>query len=147
MGRVSELEAHLESFRQRDRDNLATHLAGEADTNGDARLVVSAQPTLNAEQLRLLALAIRSRLASGVVVLGSDFGGKGSLVGTVSPDLVALGVSAADLIAPGAKLMGGGGSRDPELSQAGGPEGAKLALALEKVLETATSTLARVANG
>jgi len=141
LGRVSELEGHLDAFHQRDRDSLATHLAGEADTFGSHRLVVSAQPDLNPEQLRLLAMSIRDRIGSGVVVVGSDVGGKGSLVGTVSRDLVDEGLSAADLIAGGAKLMGGGGSRDPLLSQAGGPDGSQLARALEHVIETASKAL------
>ncbi len=140
--RIGELEAHLDAFRQRDRDNLAGHLAAEADAFGDHRLVVSAQPDLNPEQLRLLAMSIRDRLGSGVVVVGSSFGGKGSLVGAVSRDLVDQGVSAADLIAGGARLMKGGGSRDPALSQAGGPDGGQLARALENVVETASSVLA-----
>jgi hypothetical protein len=42
--------------------------------------------------------------------------------------------------------MGGGGSRDPELAQAGGPDGSKLARALETVLETATSALASISK-
>ncbi|MGI8514981.1 MAG: alanine--tRNA ligase [Acidimicrobiia bacterium] len=141
LGRVSELQGHLDAFRQRDRDSLAAHLAGEADTFGSHRLVVSAQPDLNPEQLRLLAMSIRDRIGSGVVVVGSDIGGKGSLVGTVSRDLVDEGLSAADLIADGAKLMGGGGSRDPVLSQAGGPDGSQLARALENVIETASKAL------
>lgn len=140
--RIGELEGHLDAFRQRDRDNLAGHLAGEADSFGDHRLVVSAQPDLNPEHLRLLAMSIRDRLGSGVVVVGSSFGGKGSLVGAVSRDLVDQGVSAADLIAGGARLMKGGGSRDPALSQAGGPDGSQLARALENVVETASSVLA-----
>ncbi|MBA3362423.1 MAG: alanine--tRNA ligase [Acidimicrobiia bacterium] len=141
LGRVSELQGHLDAFRQRDRDSLAAHLAGEADTFGSHRLVVSAQPDLNPEQLRLLAMSIRDRIGSGVVVVGSDIGGKGSLVGTVSRDLVDEGLSAADLIAGGAKLMGGGGSRDRVLSQAGGPDGSQLARALENVIETASKAL------
>lgn len=142
LGRIDELEGHLVSFRQRDRDNLAAHLAAEADKFGDHGLVVSPQPDLNPEQLRLLAMSIRDRLGSGVVVVGSDFDGKGSLVGTVSLDLVADGISAAVLISGGAKLMGGGGSRDPELSQAGGPNGSQLALALDNVRAAASSALA-----
>ena len=142
LGRVDELEGHLDSLRQRDRDNLASHLAAEADQVGDQRLVVSAQPGLEPEQLRLLAMAIRDRIKSGVVVVGSDFGGKGALVGAVSADLVEAGVSAAALIGGGARIMGGGGSRDPALAQAGGPNGSELARALEAVAEAATSALA-----
>ena len=45
---------------------------------------------------------------------GSDFGGKGSLVGTVSRDLVGAGVSAAESDRWRGAGDGGGGSRDPE---------------------------------
>ncbi|CAN5256761.1 alanine--tRNA ligase [soil metagenome] len=146
LGRIDELESQLDAFRQRDRNSLAIHLAGEADTVGGYKLIVSSQPGLNAEQLRLLAMSIRDRIGSGVVVVGSDFGGKGSLVGTVSRDLVGAGVSAAELIAGGARVMGGGGSRDPELSQAGGPDGSQLARALETVQEEAAAALAATSS-
>ena len=62
-------------------------------------------------------------------------------MGTVSPDLVSRGISAADLIAAGAKLLGGGGSRDPALAQAGGPQGDQLDAALTTVRETAAAAL------
>jgi len=51
----------------------------------------------------------------------------------VTPDLVEHGVSAADVLMPGARILGGGGSRDPELAQAGGPNGARLAEALDAI--------------
>jgi alanyl-tRNA synthetase len=81
-------------------------------------------------------------MAGGVVVLGSARDGKGSLVATVSKDLVAAGVSAADLVAAGARLLGGGGSRDPELAQAGGPHGDQLQAALDAVRSEAGRRLA-----
>jgi len=37
--------------------------------------------------------------------------------------------------------MGGGGSRDPELSQAGGPQGDQLPEALEAAVEAGTAAL------
>ena len=76
---------------------------------------------LNGNELRRLALGIRDGIdGPAVVVLGSVHSGKGALVGVVTPDLVEMGFSAADLIRPGAEVLGGGGSRDPELAQAGG---------------------------
>ena len=46
-----------------------------------------------------------------------------SLVGQhVTEDLVDAGVSAGDIAGAGAAILGGGGSRDPKLSQAGGPQ-------------------------
>ena len=100
-----------------------------------------AERELDPTSLRSLALAVRDRLRSGAVVLGSRHNGKGAIVAVVTTDLTADGLSAADLAAAGAGLLGGGGSRDPELSQAGGPHGEKLAEALEAARDAAGRVL------
>jgi alanyl-tRNA synthetase len=141
MGRLDEMEDQLDQFRQRDRLQTANALAETAEKIGTVPLVVGEWADLNPEQLRLLALAVRDRLGGGVVILGSTHGGKGSLVGAISKELVANGVSAGELVAVGAKRWGGGGSRDPELSQAGGPNGQQLALALDAVHQAAATRL------
>jgi alanyl-tRNA synthetase len=141
MTRIEEMEDHLDSYRQRDRAAAATELAETAEQAGSARLLVAQWPDLNAEQLRLLAIAARQKLGRGLVVLGSTVGGKGSLVGVASKDLVAEGVSAAEVVAAGAKLLGGGSSRDPELAQAGGPHSDQLGAALEAAREAAATRL------
>jgi alanyl-tRNA synthetase len=87
---------------------------------------------------------VRDRIGSGAVVLASTNAGKGALIGAVTPDLVAAGVSAAEIILPAARLLGGGGSRDPELAQAGGPEGDRLGEALDAAREAAAKALAEV---
>ncbi|MGH8924584.1 MAG: alanine--tRNA ligase [Acidimicrobiia bacterium] len=143
MKRLEELESHLAAYRQRDRDQVATELAGSAVKMGDYELLVTKTPGLSASQLRLLAIAVRDRLSSAVVVLGSNTDGKGALVGAVSADLVSEGISAADLVAVGARLLGGGGSRDPALAQAGGPHGEHLGDALDLVREAAEAALSR----
>jgi alanyl-tRNA synthetase len=129
--RVSRLEDELDAIRAQRRGALSEELAASAQVAGDSRSVVAAVGELPPDQLRQLALGVRDRIGSGVVVLGSTSGGKGALIGAVSRDLVERGVSASDLIGPAARVMGGGGSRDPELSQAGGPEGGKLNEAIE----------------
>ena len=60
----------------------------------------------------------------------------------VTKDLVERGVSAADLVMTGAKILGGGGSRDPELSQAGGPKGDRIGEALDAIREALAIRLA-----
>ena len=143
LSRVDELEDQVEAYRQRERAQMAETLVGEqAENVGTARMLIASWPQLNLEQLRQLALAARDHMAGGVVVLGSAQDGKGSLVATVSKDLVAAGVSAADLVAAGARLLGGGGSRDPELAQAGGPHGDQLQAALDAVRSEAGRRLA-----
>jgi alanyl-tRNA synthetase len=143
VARVEELESHLSSYRQRDRDQVATELAAAATKVGEHQLVVRESPGLGPEQLRLLAIAVRDRLSSGIVVLGSSTDGKGALVGAISPGLVGQGISAADLVAVGARLLGGGGSRDPALAQAGGPHGDHLGEALERVSEAGQAALSQ----
>jgi alanyl-tRNA synthetase len=143
VARVEELESHLSSYRQRDRDQVATELAAAATKVGEHQLVVRESPGLGPEQLRLLAIAVRDRLTSGIVVLGSSTDGKGALVGAISPGLVRQGISAADLVAVGARLLGGGGSRDPALAQAGGPHGDHLGEALERVSEAGQAALSQ----
>ena len=98
---------------------------------------------INSNELRQLALGVRDRLAgSGVVIVGSDAGAKGALVAVVSKDLMGKGISAAELIGDAARELGGGGSRDPELAQAGGPNGGRLGVALERARTEAERALA-----
>jgi len=129
--RVDVLEDELDAIRSQRRGELAAELAGEAATLGDSRVVVTTVGDLPPDQLRRLAMGVRERLGSGVVVLGSTSSGKGVLIGAVTKDLLARGISASELIASAARILGGGGSRDPELSQAGGPHGEKLAEAID----------------
>ncbi len=129
--RVSKLEDELETIRAQRRGALSEELAATAQVSGEVRTVVAAVGELPPDQLRQLALGVRDRLGSAIVVLGSTSAGKGALIGVVSRDLVGKGVSASDLIGPAARVLGGGGSRDPELSQAGGPSGDKLDEAIE----------------
>jgi len=59
----------------------------------------------------------------------------------VTKDLVGAGVSAAVIISDAATELGGGGSRDPELAQAGGPHGDRLDDALERARDNAERLL------
>jgi alanyl-tRNA synthetase len=49
----------------------------------------------------------------------------------VTKDLVEMGVSAGEIVGRAAREVGGGGSSDPELAQAGGPNGEGLPTALD----------------
>ena len=85
----------------------------------------------------------RSRfiLGSGIGIFGGSNQGKGVLVAFVSADLVEKGLSAGDLIAPAARALGGGASKDPSMSQAGGPRGDQIGEALEEARAAARSAL------
>ncbi|MCB2223584.1 MAG: alanine--tRNA ligase [Actinobacteria bacterium] len=139
--RIADQEARIEAFEAQARSGAAASLVESAEEVGGAKLVVAAVPGSSPDELRALALQIRDRLGTGIVVLGAERDGKGGLVGAVTPDLAADGVSAGELVSGPARIMGGGGSRDPELSQAGGPQGDRLPEALEAASEAGMAAL------
>jgi alanyl-tRNA synthetase len=95
-------------------------------------------PSLPANELRNLADTFRSKLKSGVVLLGTELEGKVTLLAAVTPDLVAR-VSAHELAQVMAPAVGGKGGGKPDLAQAGGKDAAQiepaLALGVAKVRE------------
>ena len=85
---------------------------------------------------------MRDRIGSGVGIFGSVTDGKAALVVFATEDLVQEGVSAGEIAAAGAALLGGGGSRDPKLAQAGGPNADAMDEALEASRAAAVEALA-----
>ena len=143
MNKVEGLEAELDAIRSSRRGDMAQELSSQAQDARGIDYLATVVDTANANELRQLALGVRDHLGAGsVVVLGSGHGGKGALVGLVTPDLVERGLSAAELIKDAAAELGGGGSRDPELAQAGGPKGENLQRAVEVAGEVVARALA-----
>ncbi|GBE24577.1 alanine--tRNA ligase [bacterium BMS3Bbin02] len=140
--RMADQEARIEQFEAQTRSHTASTLADDVEMIKGAGLLVVVQDNADAGELRALAYQLREQIGSGVAIVGSVNAGKGVLVGIVSDDLVAAGVSAGDFVGPAARVLGGGGSRDPQLSQAGGPNGDRMAEALETARSLARDTLA-----
>jgi alanyl-tRNA synthetase len=134
--KVGGLEEQLEAIAHQRMGHLAEELSAKPVMQGDVSVVVADAGHVAGNELRQIALGIRDRLQSpSVVILGSAEGGKGALVAAVSKDLVEKGISAGELLSNPSAELGGGGSRDPELAQAGGPQGNRLAAALDSARE------------
>jgi len=96
--------------------------------------VLSARtPSLRAEVLREMGDLLRDRLKSAVVVLGTVYEDKPIFLAVVTPDLVAKGYNAGEIVKQVAKITGGSGGGKPSLAQAGGKDKAKLDKALRLV--------------
>jgi len=80
-------------------------------------------------EMRNMADTLRSKLGSGVVVLGAGQPGKVSLVVAVSKDLLDR-VHAGKMVKVAAQAVGGGGGGRPDFAQAGGKQPEKLPDAL-----------------
>ncbi len=76
---------------------------------------------------------LREQLKSVVVVLGTVYDGKPVFLAAVTPDLVAKGYNAGEIVKQMAKVAGGGGGGKATLAQAGGKYKDKLDEALRLV--------------
>ncbi|MDQ3878143.1 MAG: DHHA1 domain-containing protein, partial [Actinomycetota bacterium] len=135
-----EMERRLAAVERAGATEEAATLASEAVELKAGKLVVARRDSA-VDAVRSLAQTVRGRIGTGVVVLGSTTDGKANLVASVSKDLVTAGVSARDLLQPGAELLGGGAGGKPELAISGGPRADKLDDALEAVAARARNAL------
>ncbi len=86
--------------------------------------------------LRQMTDWLRDKLHSAVVVLGAEFNGSPQIVATLTPDLVAKGLHAGQIVKAVAKQIGGGGGGRPTMAQAGGSDAGKLPQAMAMVVPT-----------
>jgi alanyl-tRNA synthetase len=136
---------HLEKWRSTIEENekekkLLRQKLAQAKTQGGEEKVrkvkgisVLAQRLegLTIDELRSTADSLKTRLGSGVVVLGAVADDKALLVAAVSKDLLGR-VRADQLIREIAPLIGGGGGGRPDFAQAGGKKTENLNQALEQ---------------
>jgi len=103
-------------------------------------VVTTLLPLGDAKLLREVVDQKRDSLKSAVVVVGSVVDGKVLIVCGTTPDAAAK-VGAGDVIKAIAPIVGGRGGGKPDLAQAGGPDGGKLAEALSAAKAFVTERL------
>ncbi len=119
--RLAAAEERLARFEERDRAGAADRMVSGAESFGTSKLAAGRADGLGADGVRSLAFQIRDRIDSGVGIIGGVTDGKAALVVFATDDVIEAGVSAGEIAGVGARALGGGGSRDPRLAQAGGP--------------------------
>jgi alanyl-tRNA synthetase len=136
---------------QKEIDDLKRKLAlgasatGASDTSSDTvvggvHVVTTLLPLGDAKLLREVVDQKRDSLKSAVVVVGSVVDGKALIVCGTTPDAAAK-VGAGDVIKAIAPIVGGRGGGKPDLAQAGGPDGGKVAEALNAAKAFVTERL------
>ncbi|HDP35796.1 MAG TPA: alanine--tRNA ligase [Candidatus Hydrogenedentes bacterium] len=95
---------------------------------------------LDAKSLRAVLDTCKDKIGSGVVVLGSDGGGKVALAAGVTADLTSR-ISAGDIVSRLAPLVGGGGGGRPDMAQAGGKDVDKLPNAMKQAVDIVAELL------
>ena len=124
--RVGKLQAQVralekevrEAKRRAARDLVGDVLAKAREVKG-VRVVEAELEPMDPAALRELADAVKGRLKSGLLLLGTVEEGRCHLVAGVTPDLTSA-YSATDIVKNAARFVGGGGGGRRDMAQAGG---------------------------
>jgi alanyl-tRNA synthetase len=129
--RTRALERELAALRRKLASGGGRDILQEAQVVNGIKVLAARLDGADAKALRDTADQLKSKLGSGVVVLGAVEGDRVFLVASVTPDLAGR-LKAGDIIKPVAELVGGRGGGRPDFAQAGGtkPEHVDAALAL-----------------
>jgi alanyl-tRNA synthetase len=141
---IGELEAErkrvlsLESELSR---RIAEDLPGQAEQVSGVTVLAAKVPALTMPILREMGDILRDRLKSAIVVLATVYNGKPNFLAMVTPDLIAKGFHASEIINQVAKITGGGGGGKAAMAQAGGKDAAKIDEALKLVKSVIASQI------
>lgn len=154
---ASDVVSRIETL-QRDREQLqqqleqltaggqitADEILADAESVGDALLIVRSIDGANANLMRQWIDQLRKKSAKPVAVLlgTAEADDKVTLVAGLSKALVDRGIKAGQWVGDTAKAVGGGGGGRPDLAQAGGKEPAKLPEAMQAAAASMRKQLA-----
>jgi alanyl-tRNA synthetase len=139
--RLRALEREVASLKLK----LASGDGGGASETTDVdgvRIVTRIAGGLSIPELRNLSDTLRSKVKSGVVVVGTAADGKTSVVTAVTPDLTGR-IPASKIAARIGKALGGSGGGKPDLAQAGGKNADLLPGALKEAEAAVRELLAQ----
>ncbi|NHH99889.1 alanine--tRNA ligase [Oceanimonas sp. MB9] len=132
LDRSRQLEKEIEQLKGKLAAQAGASLLEQVrDINGN-KVLVANLAGVDAKSLRGTLDDLKSKLQSGVVVLGTVSGDKVSLIAGVTKDLTGK-VKAGELVNMVAQQVGGKGGGRPDMAQAGGSEPAALPAALDSV--------------
>ncbi len=128
---MKKLRRELEQMRMKSASAAVSDAASSAVEVKGVKVLVQRVDALDKSQMRNLVDELRTKLGSGVVVLGATTDGKVSLIVGVTRDLTGK-VQAGRIVGQIAALVGGKGGGRPDLAEAGGSDAAALDDALAK---------------
>jgi alanyl-tRNA synthetase len=140
-GRVKALEREVASLKLKLASGDSAASQGDRIEVGGVPIVTRVVEGLSIPELRNLSDTLRSRLKSGVVVVGTVGDGKTSVIVAVTSDLTRR-LPASQIAGRVGKALGGSGGGKPDLAQAGGKNAAQLPAGLKAAAEAVRDLLA-----
>ncbi len=148
--RVEALQAEVERLRKQAEQlgrlqagAVAEGLIEGAAAVGDARLIVAKVDIGSHDALKDVADRVRERVKPSLLVLAAVIDGKPAFLAAATPDLVAGGVHAGNIVREVAKAGGGGGGGRPDMAQAGAKDTSLIDAALAAGRRAASEALER----
>jgi len=141
---VSELEVERKKSLSLERElsrRVAESLLQQTEQVNEVTVLAAKVLPLTMPILREMGDILRDKLKSAIVVLATVYNGKPNFLAMVTPDLVAKGFHAGDIVRQVAKVTGGGGGGKASMAQAGGKDIAKLDKALNLVKSIVASQM------
>jgi alanyl-tRNA synthetase len=133
---ASELEMKDKRILSLERElskKIAESLSTQTEVIKGVTVLVASVPDSRIEILREMSDQLRDKLKSAVIVLGTVYEDKPAFLATVTPDLVAKGYNAGEMVKKVARVTGGSGGGSARLGQAGGKDRSKIDEALQLV--------------
>jgi len=133
---VNELESQHKHSLWLERElsrKITESLIEQVKQVGGVTFLSARVPPLTKSVLREMGDILRGKLKSAVIVLATVYNNNPSFLAMVTPDLVARGFHANDIIEKVAKVAGGSGGGKAEMAQAGGKDATRLDEALDSV--------------
>jgi alanyl-tRNA synthetase len=128
-----EAERSLEAARRQTAGGGGSERSTTVD--GFQVLTLRAHP-VSMDDLRAIGDSVRSRIGSGVGVIGAEMEGKAHLLTVVTDDLIKAGrLDAPRVVRELAAFIGGGGGGKKHMAQAGGKDVERIDEALERAPE------------
>jgi alanyl-tRNA synthetase len=134
LDKIKEVEKELAALRSAQALASVDQLASTSVMIGETSFIGGVLPDgVSGDDLRKIALELRSRSSNSVVALISVSGGRPVLVAAASDAARAGGVKAGELVKIGSSILGGGGGGKDDFAQGGGTDSTQSRVALEAI--------------
>ena len=142
LDKVKSMEKEIAAARSAKALESVSSLVKKGKKIGDFTLVIDKlEDEILVDDLRTIAVNLRSKVESSIVVLSTLNLGKPLLVAAVSADAVKRGVKAGELIKVGSAVLGGGGGGKDDFAQGGGVDSSSIPKAFSEITKLLTEKL------
>ena len=132
-GRIRELEREIEQLKGQLAGGQASVLLDQVREVAGVKVLATRVEVPDAGALSQLGDRLRDSIGAGVIVLGTVASDRPALLTIVTPELVARGLKAGDILGETARALGGRGGGRPDRAQGGGGDPTRLDGALAAV--------------